>query len=139
MSHSPTCVFCWPHQLELPAAFLLRVLASCVLRAGACQLPPPSTGALVLAFGPTCVNLGLAHRNDLKKTAAKEAMPFAFYGGCGMEGRPPAPGARHSRPSTYPRHHLEGPGWGCLFFPLPAVGEEGRQNWCEVRRLCFCV
>jgi hypothetical protein len=37
--------FCWPHQLELPAAFLL--LAACVLVAGGagCWLVPSSTGA----------------------------------------------------------------------------------------------
>jgi hypothetical protein len=59
MNHLPftSVFFCWPHP---PAAFLLRVLASCVL-----VLVPASTGALALAFGPTCVDLGLAHRTAL--------------------------------------------------------------------------
>jgi hypothetical protein len=51
LSHSPACFVCWPHQPELPAAFLL--LAACVLvvsaaTAGWC-LPVLSTGALALA------------------------------------------------------------------------------------------
>jgi hypothetical protein len=39
-SHSPACFFCWPHQPELRAAFLL--LAACCLRAGGagCWLVP---------------------------------------------------------------------------------------------------
>jgi hypothetical protein len=64
LSHSPACFFCWPHQPELLAAFLL--LAACVLvvpAAGWCLAVLARTGACVL--GPTCVDLGLAHRNAL--------------------------------------------------------------------------
>jgi hypothetical protein len=91
MSHSPACVFCWPHQPELPAAFLLRVLASCVLavlRAGCWCLPVLAHWCLRSAR--RAFDLGLAHQNDLKKTAAKKAMPFTFYGGWRAGRRPPS-------------------------------------------------
>ena len=64
LSHSPACFFCWPHQPELHAAFML--LAACVLvvpAAGWRLAVLARTGACVL--GPTCVDLGLAHRNAL--------------------------------------------------------------------------
>ena len=88
MSHSPACVFCWPHQPELPAAFLLCVLASCVLRAGCWCLPVLAHWCLRSAR--RAFDLGLAHQNDLKKTAAKKAMPFTFYGGWRAGRRPPS-------------------------------------------------
>jgi hypothetical protein len=66
---SARAFFCWPHQPELHAAFLL--LAACVLvvpAAGWCLAALP--GALVLLaciLGPTGVDLdlGLAHRSAL--------------------------------------------------------------------------
>jgi hypothetical protein len=68
LSHSPACFFLLaapPHQPELPAAFfLLHLLLACWwcrLLTGAYQCW--RTGACVL--GPTCADLGLAHRNAL--------------------------------------------------------------------------
>jgi hypothetical protein len=70
--HLPACFFCWPHQPELPAAFLL--LAACVLVLVLVALVVPAAGWCLLAvlvrtgacaLGPTCVDLGLAHRNAL--------------------------------------------------------------------------
>jgi hypothetical protein len=66
LPHSPACCFfCWPHQPQLPACCLL-LAAYCVLAvpaAGWCLAVLERTGACVL--GPTCVDLGLAHRNAL--------------------------------------------------------------------------
>jgi hypothetical protein len=74
-SHSPACFFCWPHQPELHAAFLL---------VAACVLVVPAAGALVLAFSALRPSIWGSHTEaPYKKQQLKKAMPSALlvYGG----------------------------------------------------------